>query len=403
MKVARRFAELLAERVGPEAIDRIDALNRVESNEGVCHSHDFCDANVFMQLAVMDVTGIDAADHVPAISDPVLALWQKAWDTAKRIGFRRLNLVLGVPDIPADGMVVDFNGEGLGVQLPGLEKAVEHPLEIYLDYWGRNPHLQVLCYDHDSEEGEPKVCVRYARDGKVVEVRAGDITLVKRRDVGDGEFKLRLYTDTTDTPWEIERDANPPCMEGDKLRMPSGLTADVVRLRDRYDGDIEQFRAYDAFYGILSRMDGYPGSRGRNQVYTSIEQAWEANPFTASTVEPSDFSFVPEHAAEPVAATDDEVGKVDCFAIFCDTLCQGRVPVGTVTEQGKPTKWSTFATERQAQLEIVDDFEEHLRQFKAGERGFDEIVPDCYVQAVTLHPDGSLSTEDGHFPPPEQH
>jgi hypothetical protein len=93
-------------------------------------------------------------------------------------------------------------------------------------------------------------------------------------------------------------------------------------------------------------------------------------------------------------------GTVNCFALF-----SGGEPVGTVTEEGKPTQWETFATAREAQLEILGDLEEHIRQFKAGERDYDEIVmpPDCYAQEVTLHPDGGLVTEDGEFEPPEQH
>jgi hypothetical protein len=168
--------------------------------------------------------------------------------------------------------------------LPGLKPADEHPLEVHLDYWGRNPSLQVLCYDHDDNEGEPKVKVRYNTDGKVVEVIVAD--------------NLRVFTDSQagqmpTTPWETDREANPACIAGDKLKMPSGQVATVMSLRDRYDHDIEQFRAYDATYGILDRLDGFPGMEPRRGVYTSIEQAWDVNPLTAGTADPSDFSFVP--------------------------------------------------------------------------------------------------------------
>ena len=177
----------------------------------------------------------------------------------------------------------------LTVLLPGLNQDTPHPLSVALDYWGRNPHLQMLCYDHDDEQGEPKVCVRYDSQGKVTEVLVGSVTLLRG---AGGEFHNRRDIAAA-TAWEQERDSNPACHPGERLVMPSGATATVMSLRDRYDNDIEQFRAYDETYGILDRLDSYPGSEVRHQVYNDIEQAWEVNPLTAGTTEPSDLSTVP--------------------------------------------------------------------------------------------------------------
>ena len=94
-------------------------------------------------------------------------------------------------------------------------------------------------------------------------------------------------------------------------------------------------------------------------------------------------------------------GDQDKFAIFCDTICQGTVPVGTVQENDGPPQWLTFDTEREAELDIIDDLEEHIRQFREGEREFDAVPVDLFVLPVTLHPDGSLSTEQDHYPSPE--
>jgi hypothetical protein len=91
----------------------------------------------------------------------------------------------------------------------------------------------------------------------------------------------------------------------------------------------------------------------------------------------------------------------DVFVLACDTLCQGVVPVGTIHEDGQPQKWLTFETEREAQLEIIDDIEEHIRQFRDGEREFEEIAfNDTFVMPATLHPDGSITTEHATYPPP---
>jgi hypothetical protein len=217
------------------------------------------------------------------LDEPVRRLWQDAWDTAKRIGFRRLSAVRGVPDIPVDELQVIYKeSHSMKVTLPGMDGEAEaHPLEVHLDYWGRNPHLQVLCYNHADREGEPKVCVRYNRDGKIVEVIAEDVTLIKD---SDGKFVERSYSDTRVTPWEIERNASPACIAGDRLMMPSGLVAKVMSLHNRYEGDINELRSFDAIYGIVARC--CPGC-------STVEEAWELNPLTASTVNPGDLSYVP--------------------------------------------------------------------------------------------------------------
>jgi hypothetical protein len=290
LDIARAFAIALFEDLGEETIRKIDELN-FTAQTGVCHSHDDCDANMYMRSAMIDVVNIDAAEV--ATDSLAGALWEYAWKLAKHIGFARLALPRGEPDSPPDSpaILLKIPDRSMVVTLPGMYVAESHPMEVRLDYWGRNPHAQFLCYDHDDEQGEPKVVVRYNQQGKVVEVLVGNVTLIKGH---DGEFAVRPHADTSDTPWEIERDANPPCAAGDRLKMPSGQVAKVMRLRDRYDNDIEQFRAYNEAYGVLERLDGYPGSHPRHQVYTDVEQAWEVNPLTAGTSNPEDFSFVPQ-------------------------------------------------------------------------------------------------------------
>jgi hypothetical protein len=150
-----------------------------------------------------------------------------------------------------------------------------------------------------------------------------------------------------------------------------------------------------------------------------VREAW--NRATAAGYEESfDYEFVPWFMANCVTFSEPEwvydlnrlppgfetatlLGDTeDGFVIFCNML-GGDEPVGTVTEEGEPAQWELFATEREAQLSIVDDLEEHIRQFVTGDRAYDEIPTGLYVVAVTRHPDGSLSTEGGEFGPPEQH
>jgi len=55
-----------------------------------------------------------------------------------------------------------------------------------------------------------------------------------------------------------------------------------------------------------------------------------------------------------------------------------------------------FATEVEAQREIVDNAMTRLQEFMDGERDFDDaITVEEYVVPVTVHPDGSVFDEDG--------
>ncbi len=52
-----------------------------------CHSHDFCDANVFMDKAFIKVIGKSAATQEFLNDDKMLDLWDSAWTKAKKSGF----------------------------------------------------------------------------------------------------------------------------------------------------------------------------------------------------------------------------------------------------------------------------------------------------------------------------
>ncbi len=55
----------------------------------------------------------------------------------------------------------------------------------------------------------------------------------------------------------------------------------------------------------------------------------------------------------------------------------------------------TYATEREAQLEIIDDLQERLRQFIAGERDFaDATTIEEFILPVDVSADGFITTED---------
>jgi len=119
--------------------------------------------------------------------------------------------------------------------------------------------------------------------------------------------------------------------------------------------------------------------------------AWEALERIALVVQ-----SVPGQVVLPVMATNLRNG----FCIFIHTLCQGRVP--SVHESkaddppGAPERICVFDTEREAQLEIADCMMTRLQEFMDGERDFEDATTlEEYVVAVTVHPDGTITDEDG--------
>lgn len=80
------------------------------------------------------------------------------------------------------------------------------------------------------------------------------------------------------------------------------------------------------------------------------------------------------------------------FCIYINTFCQGPVPLVTEGEG----KYVVFETELEAQREVADYAMTRLQQFLDGERDFDDaITVEEYVVPVTVHPDGTITDEDG--------
>lgn len=83
--LAYEFSQGLRSYLTPEQMVEIVRRNSVEIEAGICHSHDFCDANMFLYDAFMKY-GMDPAD-VGGI-DRWGDLWNSAWNKAKSVGFR---------------------------------------------------------------------------------------------------------------------------------------------------------------------------------------------------------------------------------------------------------------------------------------------------------------------------
>ena len=109
-QVASAFGRLLRETIGININDVI-ARNKANEGDNACASHDFCDANMVMDAAIKECTGVEASDHLN--DDAVLALWNAAWNVAKANGFRF---------VPSDPTVIDRKAGPL--KLPPLY--IEH-------------------------------------------------------------------------------------------------------------------------------------------------------------------------------------------------------------------------------------------------------------------------------------
>lgn len=85
--LARAFVRMLAITLSAEKLAEVVRLNASDPNAnhdgGVCHSHDFCDANEVMLTAFAEYKGRE-----PDLdSDEDMDLCESAWNAAKRAQF----------------------------------------------------------------------------------------------------------------------------------------------------------------------------------------------------------------------------------------------------------------------------------------------------------------------------
>lgn len=80
------FATCLASTITPDNWAEMRIRNRNETTQSICHSHDFCDANMEM-LRALENLGISEklmdADEHPAEANAITALWNAAWAIAR--------------------------------------------------------------------------------------------------------------------------------------------------------------------------------------------------------------------------------------------------------------------------------------------------------------------------------
>jgi len=78
--VGTKFAELVRECLSDSEYKKMCRLNAAETDANICHSHDYCDANVLMADAMAE---FDLPELSSKSDDDFIAFWGAAWDYAK--------------------------------------------------------------------------------------------------------------------------------------------------------------------------------------------------------------------------------------------------------------------------------------------------------------------------------
>ena len=78
--IVLEFSQSLRSYLTPEQMVEVVQRNRAETHPNICHSHDFCDANMFLHEVFMR-HGMDPADEDGMERWGVL--WDQSWNLAK--------------------------------------------------------------------------------------------------------------------------------------------------------------------------------------------------------------------------------------------------------------------------------------------------------------------------------
>lgn len=85
-QIAAEFVRRLEEEIGRDRFLEVARLNKAEEHAGICHSHDFIDANMVMADAFTAATG----EQVETTSEAHARLWNSAWEEGKLLMQQRL-------------------------------------------------------------------------------------------------------------------------------------------------------------------------------------------------------------------------------------------------------------------------------------------------------------------------
>jgi hypothetical protein len=81
--LAREFGSLIQEALSRSEFQAVIDRNKNEESDSVCHSHDYLDANMYMDEAFQAVM----LREIDLDSESDTELWNDAWSIAKAAGF----------------------------------------------------------------------------------------------------------------------------------------------------------------------------------------------------------------------------------------------------------------------------------------------------------------------------
>lgn len=177
--LANAFVAVLRTWLTPEQMAQVKRRNALRDSDFVCHSHDFCDANMAMHEAFKQVVGRDPTDYLEknpegSMDELDVAIWNAAWDYASR-NFLTERFLYEFRDYPADEFPeIPENFEDTSWHNDICPSIASDKLEmlIWIDY----PEMK----DREFSEGKRFTGVRQV-DG----IETGSETLVESDDWND--------------------------------------------------------------------------------------------------------------------------------------------------------------------------------------------------------------------------
>jgi hypothetical protein len=82
--LAKEFSRVIRDTLSLAQLAECVRRNAANPDPAICHSHDFCDANMAMAEAWENLSSIPCGADCP---DEVNAVWNHAWDIAKDADF----------------------------------------------------------------------------------------------------------------------------------------------------------------------------------------------------------------------------------------------------------------------------------------------------------------------------
>lgn len=81
-EIAKAFSSVLKQWLTIEEMAQVVELTKKETDPLICHTGDYCDSNMAMQAAMVQL-GVIAEDDSEDADDAFMSLWNESWDLAK--------------------------------------------------------------------------------------------------------------------------------------------------------------------------------------------------------------------------------------------------------------------------------------------------------------------------------